>query len=598
MGTKAVPFTATCRRRVNIYWLVLLLTLSTRDSVFGFLLSPAPHPTRHGGLTLRETPIPLRDLLDQLDARSIPYPPTATRTDLEELLKNDNNNSLSDTVPPERWEKRKRRQRQHKRHATQSTLSSVVNGSYQTLSTLSDKSYRKARNWKRRLSRWYRTDPDSGVRNASFTKEILKETRPNVVVATNVEVITEPLVRPRKRRRPVASNETARPSRRPTPPTATRVDASPPRAPKQSPNQTKRQVATRQNQQNYSVRNEMASHAPPTSQHNHGPNGARSKQPVPKEDDVPTAKATMMKDSLQQPTLVIPPLPTSEVVPSAATTKKPITKRQRLEAKRPRGKPLKPRPIYSPYQTPTKKDQPDDLYRDSFDRLGDLIANAADTVLWGPLYDDADNDNKSKEEVSTHRPKHHDEASTHQPKRHGPHWKDHLEEQLDTMLGVREGDAFYDRWTKQFERDGPDGPDNVIVKRQKRPATTPSFWEHNAGLSELFFGRSNNRKDDLLRDWEKGSIVSVLRLLMLYTCRVGGYLCRWASTKHTIPQPVVVFVVTSIGLSVRRRRLLSMGLALLVLRTIGELLHGYAEDMWEENWEGLEDDEASLTEET
>lgn len=81
-------------------------------------------------------------------------------------------------------------------------------------------------------------------------------------------------------------------------------------------------------------------------------------------------------------------------------------------------------------------------------------------------------------------------------------------------------------------------------------------------------------------------VTSALQSLLL----VSTYVCRWASVRGTIPQPVVVIGTVASFLSARPRyRLRTVVVALLALRTVGELLHGYA--YGDEDWDVAEEEE-------
>lgn len=87
---------------------------------------------------------------------------------------------------------------------------------------------------------------------------------------------------------------------------------------------------------------------------------------------------------------------------------------------------------------------------------------------------------------------------------------------------------------------------------------------------------------------------SVLQSILL----VSTYVCRWASVRGTVPQPIVVIGVISSFLSARPGyRFRTVLVALLACRTAGELLHGYA--YGNEDWgeEGDDDDEALVVDE-
>lgn len=78
---------------------------------------------------------------------------------------------------------------------------------------------------------------------------------------------------------------------------------------------------------------------------------------------------------------------------------------------------------------------------------------------------------------------------------------------------------------------------------------------------------------------------SALKALLM----VATYVCRWASVRGAVPQPIVVMGVTSALLCARpRKRIWTALLSLIAMRTIGELIHGYV--YGDEDWEdGLDD---------
>ena len=79
---------------------------------------------------------------------------------------------------------------------------------------------------------------------------------------------------------------------------------------------------------------------------------------------------------------------------------------------------------------------------------------------------------------------------------------------------------------------------------------------------------------------------SSLRALLL----VSTYICRWASVRGAIPQPIVVIGVISGFISARPGyRLRTVLIALVSLRTVGELIHGYA--YGDSDWEEGDEDE-------
>lgn len=65
---------------------------------------------------------------------------------------------------------------------------------------------------------------------------------------------------------------------------------------------------------------------------------------------------------------------------------------------------------------------------------------------------------------------------------------------------------------------------------------------------------------------------------------VSTYVFRWASVRGAVPQPIVVIGVAASFLSARPGyRLRTVLVALVALRTAGEVIHGYA--YGDEDWE-------------
>ena len=68
-----------------------------------------------------------------------------------------------------------------------------------------------------------------------------------------------------------------------------------------------------------------------------------------------------------------------------------------------------------------------------------------------------------------------------------------------------------------------------------------------------------------------------------------SYICRWASCRGALPQPLVVFVLAASAVSApRRKKLMTIGLTLVLIRTVSEALHGYVNG--NSDWEDEDDD--------
>lgn len=181
------------------------------------------------------------------------------------------------------------------------------------------------------------------------------------------------------------------------------------------------------------------------------------------------------------------------------------------------------------------------------------------------------------------------------------HWKDRLEERFDTMLGIHEDGNYYTSWMKREKEEGrkEEGYDAVSVARGrrpkrrheavKRPTYEKPFWEEEGSIFALLLGNTSNGGSmvfDKLLDMDTGALVGLFKALSRLFLLVGSYLCRWASVRGALPQPVVVVGLCTAGVCARRK-LRAVGIALIAMRTIGELIHGSMYDS--EDWHDAED---------
>ena len=292
--------------------------------------------------------------------------------------------------------------------------------------------------------------------------------------------------------------------------------------------------------------------------------------------------------------------------------------------------------VYSPYinnhnhrsSSAGSGDAWDDNDRDLVDRVGEFLADTADSFMWGKYDDDDDIQegdspptapNGGKKKQGSRRSATTAASSQQQqspqrsrtgggrPKHARKHWKDRLEERLDSLLGIHEEGPFYNNWAERSaaenQRNSEAGGDDYdafsVAQGRRRPKSRPRrrpkhrassnpreekpFWEQgNANPISMLFGAGGPANggtpffDDRKFGPEYGSVLTVVRTVLRSLSLVGGLLCRWASTQGALPQPVVVIGATAAGLCARpRRRLLAVGIALLLMRTVGEMLHGY-----------------------
>jgi len=78
-------------------------------------------------------------------------------------------------------------------------------------------------------------------------------------------------------------------------------------------------------------------------------------------------------------------------------------------------------------------------------------------------------------------------------------------------------------------------------------------------------------------------MTSILYLSFKFFFVFLSSLCRWASCRGSLPQPIVVFSLFASLLSApRKKRWMIVGLTLIVLRTCAEMIHGYSHEDWDE----------------
>jgi hypothetical protein len=250
------------------------------------------------------------------------------------------------------------------------------------------------------------------------------------------------------------------------------------------------------------------------------------------------------------------------------------------------------RPIYSPYHKSER------VHGDALNRLGGFLVDTADWILWGAydskyMYDT----NDSVDEMARREDSKADGGETEIKK----HWKDRVEERLDSMMGIHEDGELYNRWVnlEELDRKNEGGFDPVSVAQGRQPKRSgvyrgrkktkyeKAIWEEEGNLISLLFGRTkggDNLLFDKLLDQDSGSVLNMIKSVSSALLLVTSYLCRWASVRGALPQPIVVLGLGAAALCAPpRRRFRALMIALVLLRTGGELVHGYlnGDDGWE-----------------
>ena len=77
----------------------------------------------------------------------------------------------------------------------------------------------------------------------------------------------------------------------------------------------------------------------------------------------------------------------------------------------------------------------------------------------------------------------------------------------------------------------------------------------------------------------------MLKSSFQYSIAFMSQICRWASCRGSLPQPIVVFFLAASALSApRNRKLLTVSITLVLLRTLAEVLHGYVDNDWDDDY--------------
>ncbi|CAB9530444.1 expressed unknown protein [Seminavis robusta] len=246
------------------------------------------------------------------------------------------------------------------------------------------------------------------------------------------------------------------------------------------------------------------------------------------------------------------------------------------------------RRVYSPYD---ENDPSSQVYRDAIDRFGEFFVSATDTILWGNEEDDED----SNEENSTSATKPGKGGKARAGRKQSANWRDRMEERFDSMMGIHDQGAYYNRWTSQEELDEDEagGHDAFSVaqgrapkRRRRKKFYEKPFWEENNLFSTLL-GKSPPSYDGGV-----GNILPFIKTGAKTLIIATTNACEWASVRGSLPQPVVVVGVTSCVLSARPgKRLLTLVLSLVAFRIFGELIHEglHGGEDWEED--GYDDDD-------
>jgi hypothetical protein len=565
-----------------------------------------------------------QQLLTILNSLSIRYSPTASRSDLEDVFLQYNlnslnkhrigndfvrNNEMEDVLresnmsadPPSAhdttttdWEERLvKRTRRRGRHSTSTRWHRIfVQQIPQITESIIDRTARKARRFQRRVADFWALDDETGVRDVRY--EYLRQEgvqnlrKPSDVVVDpvgNVEVIG---VDSSNASDGVLSNAVTQEAN-----TVVLVSSVQQNAPS-SLHESRRRKRRHHPEDPWVYPRENSMRAKL--------NALESSSRRPLTIDISTDFRNDGMLSLHPATTSNKNLP-PENTSSTSRNGRPQSRKRYTETQNTGSK-----KVYNPYGTGSGDD------KDIVDQLSEFLADTADRFMWGS-FDHVDSTRSTgasehaqqtkAKNVSSQQPRPSRQGRQRKPDKHHKHWKDRMEERLDSMLGLHQEGDLYRSWTEQFERNRQEesGNDAFFVaqgrqrKKRSKPVYTKPFWEEDGNIFSLLFGRSQSDTGlsvDNRLGFEAGSMLSIFRVTFRSFLVVASYLCRWASTQGALPQPVVVLGVSSAILCARpHRRLLVAGIALLVMRTIGEVLHGYTNGTY--GWDEENDNENEFT---
>lgn len=251
----------------------------------------------------------------------------------------------------------------------------------------------------------------------------------------------------------------------------------------------------------------------------------------------------------------------------------------------------------------------DEKHSDMEDLYGELVVNAIDTVgdfvadiTEGKYWTNRTQSNIDSTSNNTSSRSSRGTPSSKSYKRR--YWRDRLTEKVDYALGVHEDGKYYKSWQDQLELEKARGVGSDAVsifygrqRKHRGPKKSVPFWEEDGSLMSLFFGRTpEGRTLTLSKLFERENSVNICTTIFKSSFQTAlailSYLCRWASCRGALPQPIVVFFLAAAAVSApKRRRLMTVSISLVALRTLAEAIHGYM--YGNENWE----DDDSLSEE-
>lgn len=467
--------------------------------------------------------MPLNTLLAELDKLNIRYSPTASRIELDDLLKQ--------SLEQQRLHEERRQRRRREREAQNETSSSNIKDLFKKSTRVASKSVQKlpkvvskiatspqvtsrisgvaesaARQAKRvssRASDFWNTDED-GIRDVPF--EYVSVDRPIDVRAVRLD-----------------DDET---QRRVSPPP--RYSSSTPRRPAQS--YSPHPPVSRRNGTSYRARRSRRSTSRSTASwysdegvppRQRRPRPARRSGVQPVADWQPYSRTPKRQrqrrsisrqkvdSSLGSSSFLLPPASKNSIpFPNNATSTAQnvgnndvaaATKGHRWQRDASRNGSNGKKRVYSHYVY-----DEDGEIEGPFDQIGEFLTNSVDRLLWGPDESDSGNRPEKQQRKQSRSDEARKQDSSGKAPRKGRYWKDRLAEQVDYALGIHEDGDYYNSWEKQLDeeqrrrdREGPEPWEQVSrpKTRRRRPLQKgrikyrDPLWEKDGSMFSLLLGR-------------------------------------------------------------------------------------------------------------
>ncbi len=93
-------------------------------------------------------------------------------------------------------------------------------------------------------------------------------------------------------------------------------------------------------------------------------------------------------------------------------------------------------------------------------------------------------------------------------------------------------------------------------------------------------------------NWKQFTLTNILYLSFKFALVFLSSICRWASCRGSLPQPIVAFsLFASLFSAPKKKRWMIAGMTLMILRTCAEMIHGYkyGNERWDDEYRTHDD---------